>query len=384
MSFWRMPRADIGLGLLDLRSLPQCGSPGPAAQGYGLFVLSARDDTIGYYLGDSLGSLVKAPLKSALKTALALGEDITASTPKDILVELLTSHADPTGQARWKPLRGSLRQGVKLSLAGQEVWAAALDAAVRANTVLVFQADYRRNKADGVPLTALRKWTGSTMLKLWGRMGDDLATQLLPAEYVGDGWEAPSTTITESFNTADSPTLGPDLAWTELAGDADVVSNQCANITGTSEIRADSPLSMDDHYSQALIVTFASPNGGGMLVRFPNTGAFTWYMGDYYPGSATYRLYKRIDGAWTELAFLSEVSPGNGWTAKTEIDGSALAFFKDGVSKVTATDTAITGFLYMGARISSGTVIDNFEAGDLGVAAPKRWYYHQLLRQAAG
>src|SRR3990172_7052716 len=39
------------------------------------------------------------------------------------------------------------------------------------------------------------------------------------------------STIVESFNTADSDTLGRDLSWTELIGDADVVSTELSIIT---------------------------------------------------------------------------------------------------------------------------------------------------------
>ena len=99
LSYWQMPRVDIGLGNLDLRSLPQCGKP-VTTEGYGLFVLSERDDRIGYYLGDSLVSLLASPLKQSLVSALGLGEQLVAETPLDILVELLNHHADPTGQGR--------------------------------------------------------------------------------------------------------------------------------------------------------------------------------------------------------------------------------------------------------------------------------------------
>src|SRR3990167_831503 len=64
------------------------------------------------------------------------------------------------------------------------------------------------------------------------------------------------STIVESFNTADSDTLGPNLSWTELSGDADVVSTQLSILTRTSSAagaRADSDLATDDHYCEAVL-----------------------------------------------------------------------------------------------------------------------------------
>ena len=368
MEYWAAPRSDICTGSFDLRSLPQCGTPGPNPLGYGLFVYDQDPGGVGDKLADLLEGNVSTKEKDILKSRLSVGENIIGSTPKEILVELITRHADPTGLTRWKPLRGSLRRGVRLYLAGKEVWAEGLSSVVRDNTIAVFQADYHRNKADGVSLETLRRWTGSTMLKFFGQMSDELAAQILPSEYSRAGWEKPRTTITDNFNRADADALGSSSegwSWTETAGDIDIVSNEALIQATEASARAESDLSSDDHYAQVVITEHA--NDPGVNCRFNPAASNTYYHwrleGD--PGN-NLQLFQRVTGTFTQEGSDVVDSSSAPYTLKVSADGSTIKGYIGGVEKISETNVNITGYLRTGIRGNGiGDTYNDFEAADL-------------------
>lgn len=204
------------------------------------------------------------------------------------------------------------------------------------------------------------------------------------------------TTINESFNTSDGDTLGPDLTWTEVDGDWDIVSNAAeliSNYGSTSRCaRAEHDLASADHYAQVSVV---QSNGGshcGVCVRFA-AAAETYYAGvwDGTTFTGTYTIFKVVAGTRSTLATLSEAAT-TPFTIRLEVedDGSGnadLTLYKNGVSKVTHTDSSspITGNTRCGIYgydpTGSGTSsprIDSFEAGDLGVGGGggNPWYYY--------
>lgn len=364
-SFWEMPRADIGLGLLDLRSLPQCGTPGPTPQGLGLFVLSEQDNTVGRYLGDSLGKSVTAPQRQGLATLLGLGEQIVSTNVLGVILELFGPHADPSGQTRWKPLRGSARRGYELHLAGQHLkWRYdEFDEAYRRQGLEVDHLDWVALKTANLlsgsghyrrVLTGLAekyRITPDALLQKWGESW----VQALPH----------STVITESFNKADSDTLGPDLSWTEVRGDIDVVGNRAKIIT-LGNARADSDLSSDDHYSQIDVIVHAI-SAMAVAMRFDSGAETFYYFRVKNAASATFRNYKRITGTDTMLDNVNVAPPTVTYTPKGEVSDSALEGFIDDVSKITSTDSAITGNTRCGIWGDVNIELDDFEAGDLAV-----------------
>ena len=183
------------------------------------------------------------------------------------------------------------------------------------------------------------------------------------------------TTITESFNKANSDILGPDLSWTELAGDIDVVSNKAQSTTlgGQAIARADSDLATDDHYAQAIVDASEETNTAAPQVfcRKDSTTAITFYLFLINYNDDTIQIYEVTTGSFTLLgsAISFTLTAGTPVTLRGSVDGSSLEVFIDGVSKGTRTDTVITGNLRCGIRVfknSPGFVTwENFQAGDL-------------------
>ena len=190
------------------------------------------------------------------------------------------------------------------------------------------------------------------------------------------------TTITESFNTADSDTLGPDLSWTEFQGDIDIVTNKAvapAQATGRfNEARADSALSTDNHYAQASISGDSQTAGTfpGVMVRKDSSATRTLYYGRIICWTSTGNtLGKIVSGTPTNLGSVStsQHSANTDYLVRLEIDGDALSIKIDSSPVDSATDTSISGNLYagIGGFIGNDRIgkWDNFEAGDLAAGA---------------
>lgn len=192
-----------------------------------------------------------------------------------------------------------------------------------------------------------------------------------------------STTITESFNKADSDTLGPDLTWTEIVGDLDVVSNE-ARTTDTIQflVRADSDLSSTDHYCQVVMhATNDVSVNSGVVFRKDSTSGLTYYQGQAENSSDLWRFWKRISGSVTVLDtdYSVTFNASTNYTLKGQANGSTMTSWVDGVQKHNFTDTAVTTGTRCGLSGKNGTggqytAFDSFEAADVtaggGTKAP--------------
>ena len=197
------------------------------------------------------------------------------------------------------------------------------------------------------------------------------------------------STIVESFNTADSDTLGPDLSWTELIGDADVVSTELSIITrgATSAVaRADSDLATDDHYCEAVLSAVAlgtsTYNYFGVECRKDSTTTLTNY--NYRAVQTTtplneHRLQKFVAGSATQLGASDAADVVAGEIVRIEADGSSISGWLNGILSVgPVTDTTISGNLRTGIRglVNTGTGtarIKPFRAGDLSDIRCLHW-----------
>ena len=100
--------------------------------------------------------------------------------------------------------------------------------------------------------------------------------------------------------------------------------------------------------SSQIQLTSTQLSGGqwvGPAVRAQNGGQDT-YLGIYFwnNGSPQLRLYKRNAGTWTQLG--SSYNSGAlaaGTTLQLSAVGSTISFLQNGVTRITATDTSITG-----------------------------------------
>ena len=116
-SFWAAPYREDILGLVDLRSIPQQSLKGGIPQGYGFFAYSRYIDDPGmYYLGNNLDSQLNQSQKDYIKNQLNISDDFLSLTIRDILWEILTTQADPTGEIGVKPIMPTIDMDLELHL----------------------------------------------------------------------------------------------------------------------------------------------------------------------------------------------------------------------------------------------------------------------------
>ena len=386
--YWRAPGGDA-LGALDLRAIPGMSKPGGTPEGYGLFTYDRQVSIPGsMYLGDSLDVALSPPQKAQIRTALNIRGFIQSDTVKDILWDILTVHSDPKGQTGPKPLLGKQGETVKLYLGGFSLIKEELfDEEHRQRTIAVFQEDYKRNKADGVSLETLQRWTGQTMKDLYGKMDDETAEKILPQEHKADKWKEPHTTIIDNFNRADADALGTSSegwSWTEVLNDIDIVSNKASQqsiAAAGNDARAEFDLSSADHYAQAMgTIVNTTTSQIDTTVRYAAAAnTFYTYRVELTGGTPNHDLSKKVVGTFTSLAtddVTDGLVAGVAQLIYTEINGSILTGKLAGVQIIQVTDTAITGNLRTGiSGLAGGTgrvLWDDFQAGDLAVAAAGR------------
>lgn len=158
------------------------------------------------------------------------------------------------------------------------------------------------------------------------------------------------TVATESFNKANSATLGPDQVWNEYSGGSlNVVSNQCSNTAaGFQGAEVQSTLSGDGH------AQFAYQSGSKYNVRVTMWGSgHTQYLALAH-WSIGVRIYKVITGTYTQLGGTSSTFLSAGDTLRVRCAGSSPAnIYADvnGVNKVSTTDSAVGPGGYPGLSI---------------------------------
>lgn len=187
-------------------------------------------------------------------------------------------------------------------------------------------------------------------------------------------------TVTESFNQADSTTLGPDLTWTETGGNLQTVSNevQPVNAANTQEptelARADSDLDGADHYAEAVCSATAGSGNrvAGVCVRYASAADSCYWAG--INSDKGIRIFRRVTGTNTQIAEDAGVDySGADHTIRLEVEGTALTMYIDDVEVLSATDSTLTSGVRCGigcgSNVADRVSIDAFEAGDLAAAA---------------
>ncbi len=422
---WQSP-GGTAIGVLDKRSNTQAALAGGVPQGAGFF---SYPDGATLPSGTlNFGSDIERILTLGERSGLLSVAGIITQSGDSILDTIRSSYLNPdnydaTGVTKCKPLRISQHQGVKLHLGGfginglvvQESFTPSHPAFTA--TLAVRFADYRYNRelpdtlagaaltqwikgfrvrgeasiteqqARDLNLIVLEKWTGSDMHKLYGRMGDDLLPALVPPEYLDgtkgrDSWRRPNTTLADTFVDTNGVLLenhtatGPDsgFSWTDVGGtDMEIDNNLVRNKTSTATYRTEGTLSSDNHFVQADVATVAEGVFGRIGARFA-AAADTAYWGEHSSRTfQTYRLLKRVTGTDTALGTNSAADPGNGVLLnKLECNNSDLEFFSASVSRISLTDTAITGNIRAGLRpvntsIAGDITYDNLKYEDQAV-----------------
>lgn len=381
---WRPPLADQFVACLDFRSLPQSALAGGAPQGFGFFAYpSAVAISNSIDLGDGLDLNISNAKKNALKSNLGLSSNISAANLIDILWELFTIHADPTGQIRWKPLMPKKDNTLELILNGHSIVKSKKlipEISPEWNQILaVYQNDYRKIREQGLQnlhdKNLHRKFL-QTLVEQFRLEPNKFIPSDLPIEMP----LAHETIITENFNKADSTILGPNLTWTEIEGDMDVFSNICryasALTTGYIEARADSDLSSPDHYSKCKLINAINgvTSSQGIIARKDASATLTYYQGLFSDrtGQDTQETFKVVASTRTLLTNTNGSVAAND-IIELRINGSTYYLLKNGTQIHSGTDTAITGNLRCGLVMYSNAAgntrpqVDDFEAGDLSL-----------------
>lgn len=385
---WRLPAG--ATHSLDLRSLPEQAQT-VVASASALFVfpdgvsLPPGYDLIATDPQETLSGASIARLRAMMQAG-----PLARTRLHEVLYELLTEHADPTG-ARWcPPLMPTTQRRIGLWLGHQR----AIDRPFSVGgpewplIQQVLQQQYRQARLDALA-GRVRDGRGEIVtdfhqqrLSVWiekFRLDPSQFTLFVPDDLPKTELPRPHrTTHSDNFNGADSGTLGIQLTWTEGLGawNNNTNSAQTGLTTTDYTARAEHDLSSDDQASQNTLVS----NGGddasqaAALCRY-HASAETHYSG--WSGSVGtnthYWIYKFVTGTPTELFTDSDAGdPPASFTIKLTVNGSDLEVWIDGVSQLTGSDSSITGHTRggIGAYEPAGQVrLDDFSVTDLAAAA---------------
>ena len=155
-----------------------------------------------------------------------------------------------------------------------------------------------------------------------------------------------TTSASDDFNRVNG---GLGASWVAMSdGGLSIASQQVVGAAGThaGDIRAGESYG-SDQYSQ-IEVTSTQLTGGqwiGPTVRSQNGGQDT-YLGIYFwnNGTPQLRLYKRTAGTFTQLGSSYDSGPLPAGTKLTlSAQGSTIAFQQNGTTRISVTDTTLTG-----------------------------------------
>ena len=205
---------------------------------------------------------------------------------------------------------------------------------------------------------------------------------------------------TESFNQADSTTLGPDLTWTEILGDAwRTVTNEAAVLTSTGNniARAEADSTGSRQFCEAALTNFVFSSSGGATVTVAGLGvrwSSTATTGYLWQGARTAALNEYGVGRWVNgvetypVGTASTVAPALGDQLRVEVESSVgstsvqirgyvndlLILTVNDVSTArieTGTRGAMRGHR-AGTAAANGVHFDNFMFGDISTGAIPR------------
>lgn len=368
---WRAPAGTIAM--VDLRSIPAQAAVGGSPAGSGFFATEGTLDSSYELLGTSLDATFSAAMANKWQAKFGVKPD--SATLVDALVDTLSVYSDPTGETGPKPLMPDSSGLLEVHLQGHScVWRGhagpssyGKSRARWGKIKQTFQLDY-----EGIRATAIANGSDEhqRLLGFWrdtmgrwepGRLADPatLKRALLAKKYQddsGDDPKRPRTWINETFTKADSTTLGPKLAWVEIAGDAAVKDNKISNndVNTVDLAYANSPLSGANQSCKMTIETSVSGNSTGLgpCCRFSNS-ATTFYVSVAYNsfGTAFVDTRKWVAGSQTILQTVG-VTFSLPQPLELLVSGSQqLAKFNNALATVSSTDTAISSNLYCGVLL---------------------------------
>lgn len=371
--------------------MSQMTTVGPSLRNIGFFsstiALPAEYTLIGE--GDLREYIPNALDKSAWTSLL--GYTPQGNTLADCLFDHLTNGSDPSGASACKPLVPTISGDLELYVAGHSL--------VKTQKFVWGVHQYTNRLRDLIRLDFRECFNNAQaglyqdpqhyrrILDYWcDKYGLDKRTgwQGIVPPSLRNQFPGPlphQTTITESFNKADSDTLGPDLTWTEVDGDWDVVSN-AARLESSSpgsggtfrSAFADTDLSGSDHYSQVNVTSIGSGNDdtlAGPGCRGTFLASETYYDCVVYQNNDTVYLDKTVTNVLTVLTNTA-ITLAIPEVYKIEANGSTIKAYQAGVERLSTTDTSISSNTKCGIvgyfGVTQKPTVDAFQASDLTVA----------------
>ena len=389
LNYWRLP--DSSVGGVDLRNLSSQAIAGGAAQG---FCFTASMQPVN---GNEIADCLDFRDEAATPTMQdgwqsSLGYRPQGAKLVDLLWDQLTNGADPSGQNGPLPLMPTIAGVLELRMGGHSVvkserfiWGAHPHTG-RVRDVL--RREFRQHH-ERDPDHARR------VLDYWCRQHRTDWREFVPRDLLPHvpGPLPHATTLTDDFNRADGTTIGDQLTWTEYKDNAtadswSTVSNVAratsVGASGLQSARAESDLSSSNNYGQCSIVTLGSGSQNvqlGATARHSSSDA-TYYGCRLLQINDQFQLVKSVAGTLTQLGSSFATTPAPPQTAKTEANGSSIAAYLDGVSRASATDTAIASGTRCGicgyTESTNIGEVDSFTAADLAAAGAQPSYLSLL------
>lgn len=394
------------VGLIDLAPVPAQAVAG-SARPVGLFVTTAAVLSSDYTLlgeGDCRELNATAAMVSAIQSLV--GYRPRGDTLADLIYDVLTDGSDPDGGSAPMPLMPGLNGWCDVRLGGHSrivsskfEWGKPCSRGrghwqkVRSVLRKEFQRLFDDAKAGKLNDAEHHRRVLDFWCDKYRMQGAEDWKEFVPPGLQRDvpGRLKHQTTITESFDTGDSDTLGPDLTWAEVDGDWDIVSNQAEMMTNfgstARDARAESDLSSADHYAKCTPTQAANSCHTGAAARFASA-AETFYWSSRC-GTTVFarRLSKVVAGTLTSLA--NDTTSGAD-PVECECNGSTIRALYNAVEVFSLTDTSIATGTRCGIAgydptggASSNPRINDFEAADLGGGGAGT-LYTQLERDVRG
>lgn len=380
---WHPP--DSSVTWMDLRSYPQRATRGPGPGGVGFFQTT---ETLGApYVLVGTGNIETSRMDNFRRNnwMSKTGYRPEAATLSEALWGQLTEGSDPSGRFGVKSWLPDSKSNLRLVFGdfirsepfkfGEHPHSSKVEQRLQlAYREMVADVQAGRVPAD-LPGKVLDMWVDQFGIAKEDRM---LWSRLVPPDLRADAVLVPhATTITESFNGADSDTVCVDLTCTEVDGDWDRVSNKAQLVTDfgsqSREFRADSDLSSGNMYAQIVVdnesgtLSFVSTNFSSSAEDF-----YAFGVSLNHPASGTWQIWEVAAGVRTSLAVSSGTdTSGAGVTFYGEYNGGNLDFKVGGVSKLTASDSTYGTNVRCGNMATdqtgvTGPEFDSLECGDIG------------------
>lgn len=319
-------------------------------------------------------------------------EELTGYKPQgtylvELLWDYLTNGSDPEGKDRVKPLMPTSHLLLELHLGGHSLIKKDkfdINTSPHKDKVIsVLQKEYSSVKSE------CDKTKSKKYLQVLDFMGEKYKVENPEDIFIPAGMEKEKaipheTVITDSFNGADSSTLGVDLTWTVNSGNMRTNDNKAkaTNNNESSWARAEHDLSSSDNYAKSVVELWAS--GGASVIRIgtrqnaSNTDRYAVRITK--DTTSSHRTEKIISGSTTVLS-TTDATGSFPETWKISADGSTIKAFLGSTEKHSSTDTSISSGVRGGIAIYShldanDVYIDDFEAGDISAAG--------AIKKAAG